>query len=118
MSCEPSNWLVQFVYTHLGTISIIAALLSGAAHLLHNWSSGIKLRLDRTIAKVVAGFVLPPVIAMAGAVFDLDHLLGCVTNLELYVLIGALSVGWITWTVLFPEKIGQEPAPHPRDNTE
>jgi hypothetical protein len=105
MACEPSNWLFQYIYAYLGTISIIVALLSGAAHLIHNYFYGIKLALDRTMAKVVAGFVLPPIIAMAISVFDLKHLLACVENLELYVLAGAISVGWITWGVLFPQDI-------------
>ena len=109
MSCQSSIWLVQYIFSHLGTISLIIAVASGVAHLAYYLVKGLAPTLNATLAKIAAGFVLPPAVAMAGSAFDPDDLLGCVTNLELYILVGSVSVMWITWTVLFPRSIERPP---------
>jgi len=105
MICQPEIWQIQFVYSHLGTISLIFAVISGGAHIVYYWLKGFSPTQDATFAKMAAGFVLPPAVAMAGAAFDPGKLLGCVTGIELYILVGAVAVIWITWTVLFPKSI-------------
>ncbi len=110
MSCHSSFGLVQIIYNYLGTISLVIGGLSGALHILYYFIKGMNLTLNATIAKVTAGTALPPAFVMLFAAFHLDDL-GCVTNLGLYVFIGAISVIWITVTVLFPKSIEKTPRP-------
>lgn len=102
MSCQSSIPLVQFIFSWLGTIALVTGLVSGALHVISYWAKGASPTLNATLAKVGAGFVLPPAVAMIGAAFDPARLLGCVSNLELYIVVGAIAVMWVTWTVLFP----------------
>jgi len=60
------------------------------------------LTLNIVMGKLVAGFVLAPAFAMGLSSVDPDNLLGCVANIEIYILAGSLSVIWITLSILFP----------------
>ena len=60
------------------------------------------MALNVTVGKMLAAFVLLPAIFMGLAAFDPPNLLGCVANLEVYIVVGAFSVVWITLSLLFP----------------
>jgi hypothetical protein len=104
MKCESTIAWVQFIYLHLGTISLLVAAGSGLAHVAYCLIRRMDFTLNTTLAKIGAGFVLPAAFAMGFSALDPPSLLGCVTNLPLYILVGAVSVVWITLTVLFPKR--------------
>ena len=105
MNCHSNIWLVQLIYTNLGLISLGGAAVAWISHIIYYRAKGFTLTLNATIAKITAGAALPPALAMLGAAVDPANLLGCVSELGLYIFIGAVSVIWITWTVLFPKSI-------------
>jgi hypothetical protein len=111
MLCHSGISLIDLIFTHIGTISLVGAVIAWISHMAYYKYYGYKLTLNATLAKVVSGAAVPPAIAMLGAAFDPPDLLGCVSDLGLYIFIGSVSVIWITWTVLFPA--GKEQAPQP-----
>jgi len=100
--CEPGTDVVRWIYSHLGVVCIGLGLISGAAHVVYCVAVGRGATLRDTLGKVGGGFVLPSALMMGLSAFDPAELLGCVTNLELYIVVGSLSVAWITLSVLFP----------------
>ena len=102
MACHANIWGIELVYSHLGTLSLFVAIFSGIAHVVYYLIKGMPLTLNATLGKMLAGFVLPPAIAMAASAFDPANLLGCVNDLPIYILAGSVSAMWITFSVLFP----------------
>lgn len=102
MQCHASIWGAEFIYLNLGRLSIALAFVSAMAHVAYCLLNDIPLAPNATVGKMLAGFVLPPAIVMGLAAIDPPNLLGCVTNLEIYILVGAFSVVWITLSILFP----------------
>ncbi len=109
MSCHSGIDLVDYFYLHLGTIALGAATITWLLHMAFYRIKKYPLTLKANIAKIASGFALPSAAAMLIASFDPPDLLGCVSNLGLYIFIGSVSVIWLAWTVLFPE--GKEKPP-------
>lgn len=103
MQCHAETWgYIASIYTNLGKISLVIGAFCAALYIVFCLYTSRPLELSPTLAKMVAGFVLAPAVAMAFASIDPPALLACVTNLEIYILVGATSVIWITMSVLFP----------------
>jgi hypothetical protein len=113
MICEPAYEWLKSIYSWLGTISIVLALASIAAHVIYYKIKKVRPNLVTAIAKMAAGSVIAPAAALIISVFDLDHLLDCIKNLEIYVLAGSIAILWISFTVLFPSG-GLETPQRPR----
>lgn len=123
MECHASIWgdKVDFIYSNLGRISIGIGVASAVLHIAYCLLRNRELALNATIGKMLAGFVLPPAIVMGIASIDPPNLLGCVSNIEIYIVVGAFSTIWITLSILFPggftwkwiqklgDKIGRKP---------
>jgi hypothetical protein len=121
MKCEPAAQWIGFIYSRIGTISIVLALVSIGAHVAYYLIKKTEPNLDTALAKMGAGAVLAPAIAMVFSTFDLDNLLPCKSegrsqlsllrpvrqdqprkNLELYILTGSITILWISIAKLFP----------------
>jgi hypothetical protein len=102
MQCHASVWGVEPIYQNLGRISLLIGFVSAVAHVVYCLIKDRQPELNAAVAKLVGGAVLPPAVAMGLSSIDPENLLGCVTNLELYIFVGAFSVVWITLSVLFP----------------
>jgi hypothetical protein len=93
---------MEVIYLNLGRLSIAVGILSALAHVVHCLFLNRPPALNDTLGKMLAGFALPPALAMGLAAFDPPDLLGCIFNLEIYILVGAMSVIWIVLSILFP----------------
>jgi len=102
MTCDPTHEWIKFIYSSLGTISIILALVAISAHVVYYWIKGVHPKLPTAIAKMAAGSAIAPAVALVLSAFDLNHLLPCVNYLEIYVLAGSIAILWISIIVLFP----------------
>jgi hypothetical protein len=106
MQCHADNWgeLAAFVYAHLGWGSIIIGVVAWILYLSYFKIKKYELDLSVAMAKFLAGTAIIPAIAIGFSAISPGDFLGCVTGLELYIVVGALSVLWISWGVLFPNK--------------
>jgi hypothetical protein len=103
MECHANIWLVQYLSPSWSIIiSIFVAFISAILHIAYCLLNDRQLALNATMGKALAGYVLPPAMLMGLASLDPVNLLGCVTNLEIYIFAGAFSVIWITLSILFP----------------
>jgi hypothetical protein len=103
MNCSSGVEFIQYLYNHLGTISLSIGAFAGVAHcVFYLVEKREPPTLNATLAKIAGGAALPPAIAMMGAAFNPHSLLGCIENLGLYVLVGSVAVIWLTLQALFP----------------
>ena len=100
--CDARNWGVGFIYFNLGTLSLIAGVSVAIIHIAYFLLRGRALHLNEILGKAMAASVLPAAIAIGLASLDPVGLLGCVNNVEIYIVVGAFSVVWITLSILFP----------------
>jgi hypothetical protein len=112
LACHVSDYgaLVKFIYSHLGKISIFFGLASLIGHWIYYKIKSYEVAPIVSFQKLFAGFVIPssPAIILA-ILINQNDLLGCIEHLELYVMAGAISSGWVAWLVLFPPP--PKPAP-------
>jgi hypothetical protein len=102
MKCEASIWFVHVLYSNLGKLSIAAGVIAALAHVIYYAIKNRELALNVAVGKMLAGTVIPPAFLMGCAAFDPPNLLGCVTNVEIYIVVGAFCTIWIALTICFP----------------
>jgi hypothetical protein len=105
LDCQPDNPTVALIYSNLGTIGFVFGGGAVIAHIIYYWARGFVLTLPAIIAKFLAAESVPAAVGLIGAVLAPAKLLGCIKNLELYIIVGGIAVLWITITILFPQSI-------------
>ncbi len=92
-----------FLIDNLGTIILIFALISAvgqaAFYFFKQWPMDLKGIIQKTLAG--AGFVSG--LALIVCAFD-TNLLQKITNLEIYILISGISILYVSYIGLFPDK--------------
>jgi hypothetical protein len=102
MVCNiPIPW-VAFIYSNIGRISIFIGLVSALGHIVYYVIKRRPLALNVTVGKMMSGFIIPPAIAMGFSALDPANMLICVNDLGIYIVVGAFSVVWIAFSILFP----------------
>jgi hypothetical protein len=104
MECHADKWgvIFAFAYSHLGWGSIAIGVIAWVIYLLKPKS--YELSLGVAVGKFVGATAIVPAIAIGISAISPGDFLGCITGLELYIVIGALAVIWVAWTVLFPTR--------------
>lgn len=105
--CEPDIIALpgfSSFYHFMGTIGVACGLVTACAYILYCFYKRGNISLVAALQIALCGVSLPAAIGLIGAAFFPEKLLGCIENLPIYILAGAISMILIIWTVLFPER--------------
>ena len=89
---------------HLGTVSVVMALVAAVAHIAYYRIKGYRITLVAILSKVFAAAAVPVGIGLILCSTAMEHLQE-IANVELYIAVAGLCCLYISWLLLFPKRV-------------